>query len=81
MRVSHFSRLSSLSLSLVSLLFLGLLAWGNIKLEAQKQLDQHFQQIKQRVQVDVVTSLSQYLQSGDTLLCNATETLTVYNSN
>lgn len=77
MRVSHFSRLSSLSLSLVSLLFLGLLAWGNIKLEEQKQLDQHFQQIKQRVQVDVVTSLSQYLQSGDTLLLsNAAETLT-----
>lgn len=77
MRVSHFSRLSSLSLSLVSLLFLGLLAWGNIKLEEQKQLDQHFQQIKQRVQVNVVTSLSQYLQSGDTLLLsNAAETLT-----
>jgi methyl-accepting chemotaxis protein len=77
MRVSHFSRLSSLSLSLVSLLFLGLLAWGNIKLDEQKQLDQHFQQIKQRVQVDVVTSLSQYLQSGDTLLLsNAAETLT-----
>ncbi|RUO42408.1 methyl-accepting chemotaxis protein [Idiomarina aquatica] len=77
MRVSHFSRLSSLSLSLVSLLFLGLLTWGNIKLEEQKQLDQHFQQIKQRVQVDVVTSLSQYLQSGDTLLLsNAAETLT-----
>jgi len=68
MRVSSFSRLSSLSLSLVSILFLGVLIWGNQQLDARQAQQDNFQSIKQQVQVDVVTTLTQYLQSGDTLL-------------
>jgi methyl-accepting chemotaxis protein len=81
MRVSHFSRLSSLSLSFVSLAFLGLLLWGNQKLAEQKQLTDSFQALKQQVQVELVTTLSQYLQSGDAvLLSQASEILVAVNS-
>ena len=81
MRVSHFSRLSSLSLSFVSLAFLALLLWGNQKLSEQKQLTDSFQVLKQQVQVELVTTLSQYLQSGDAvLLSQASEILVAVNT-
>lgn len=75
MRVSSFSRLSSLSLSLVSLLFLGFLFWGNQQLSVRQAQQNDFQNIKQQLQVDVVTTLSQYLQSGDALLLSQSSEL------
>lgn len=71
MRVSSFSRISSLTISLVSLLFLFFLIWSNAKLAKLSQQQQIFQEIKQEIQVGVVTALSNYLQSGDTLQLNA----------
>lgn len=81
MRVSTFSRLSSLTLFLVSLLFLFALLWANVQLDNDQQRQQSYQQLKQTLQVDVVTSLSQYLQTGNTVvLSQSGEQLTTINT-
>ncbi|RUO75214.1 methyl-accepting chemotaxis protein [Idiomarina seosinensis] len=70
MRVSSFSRLSSLAVSLVSVLFLALLLWSNVQLNQLSKQQKSFQQIKQQIQVGVVAALTNYLQSGDTIKLN-----------
>lgn len=70
MRVSSFSRLSSLAVSLVSVLFLTFLIWSNVQLNQLSKQQKSFQQIKQQIQVGVVAALTNYLQSGDTLQLN-----------
>ena len=68
MRVSAFSRVSSFILLGLSLIFLGVLFWSSHKLNTIEKKQAAYSSVKQSLMVNVVTDLSGYLQSGNTLL-------------
>lgn len=68
MRVSAFSRVSSFILLGLSLIFLGVLFWSSHKLNTIEKKQAVYSSVKQSLMVNVVTDLSGYLQSGNTLL-------------
>ncbi|KTG27628.1 chemotaxis protein [Idiomarina sp. WRN-38] len=68
MRVSTFSRVSSFVLLGLSLFFLTVLFWSSNKLNTIEDKQATYSSVKQSLMVNVVTDLSGYLQSGNTLL-------------
>lgn len=68
MRVSTFSRASSFILLGLSLVFLTVLIWSSHKLNTIEEKQAAYSSVKQSLMVNVVTDLSGYLQSGNTLL-------------
>lgn len=68
MRVSTFSRVSSFVLLGLSLVFLTVLIWSSHKLNTIEEKQAAYSSVKQSLMVNVVTDLSGYLQSGNTLL-------------
>ena len=68
MRVSAFSRVSSFILLGLSLIFLGVLFWSSQKLNTIEKKQAAYSSVKQSLMVNVVTDLSGYLQSGNTVL-------------
>ena len=68
MRVSTFSRVSSFVLLGLSLVFLTVLFWSSNKLNTIEDKQATYSSVKQSLMVNVVTDLSGYLQSGNTLL-------------
>ncbi|ASG65028.1 chemotaxis protein [Idiomarina piscisalsi] len=68
MRVSAFSRVSSFILLGLSLIFLGVLFWSSQKLSTIEKKQAAYSSVKQSLMVNVVTDLSGYLQSGNTVL-------------
>ena len=65
MRVSSFTRLLAILLALASLLLGGTLYWASQTLVKLEQQDQSYNQLKNKILVDLKGLLEDYLAQGD----------------
>ncbi|MBD1390223.1 methyl-accepting chemotaxis protein [Neiella sp. HB171785] len=68
MRVSHYSRFSTITLFSVSLAFMAMLYWAKGQLNGASEQRTTYQTIKEAASLGVVASLQNYLLTGDAVL-------------
>ena len=74
MRVSHYTRLSAVTLLVVSVAFVALLFWSQNQLNAANGQRLHYQIIKESASLGVIASLQNYLLQGNAALLVEAET-------
>ena len=74
MRVSHYTRLSAVTLLVVSVAFVALLFWSQNQLNAANGQRLHYQIIKESASLGVISSLQNYLLQGNAALLVEAET-------